>query len=165
MLRPAGNVVWKQCQKHVTEFVGLLGVVAVGLASFESVEFLVVVVFNFARHGREQRVALAGDVHAAAFLLLRSVFIGGSGLYGGLTGVAAVENVKYAAHNHKRYEDVKCNFHDNGVLEVVVTVRIIVGGSVEIALGFKLGTGFLGCQRGIEGDEAAAPQMVPEFRI
>ena len=62
--RPARNVLRTHGHQHFLKFLGLLGSIVGTVASDETVEFLVVIIFNDSRC-RRQRVFLAHQVHTA----------------------------------------------------------------------------------------------------
>lgn len=65
---PPRYIVGQQGQQYVAKFLYLFVGVLLGSASAESVEFLIVVIYNLRTDRSKQAVALTGYVHAATLL-------------------------------------------------------------------------------------------------
>ena len=70
-----------------------------------AVELFIVVVFYFFRYGRKERIALACDMHAAAFFV---VGLGAGALFGCLYGLFRILFGRFAAQVAAVLEVEKC---------------------------------------------------------
>ncbi len=73
---PPRYIIGKQCEQYVAEFLYLFIGIVIGTAPTETVEFLIIVIYNLRAYCCQKAVTLTCHMHAATILAVGLILLG-----------------------------------------------------------------------------------------